>query len=55
MFLVSHGLNSILEMCNQALWLNKGELMMRGEPEEVIDAYMEFVKVKKTATATEEI
>jgi len=55
MFLVSHGLNSIKEMCTEAIWLNKGELMMRGEPEEVIDAYMKFVKVKKTATATEEI
>jgi ABC-type polysaccharide/polyol phosphate transport system ATPase subunit len=55
MFLVSHGLNSIKEMCTEAIWLNKGELMMRGEPDEVIDAYMKFVKVKKTATATEEI
>jgi len=55
MFLVSHGLNSIKEMCSEAIWLNKGELMMRGEPDEVIDAYMKFVKVKKTATATEEI
>jgi ABC-type polysaccharide/polyol phosphate transport system ATPase subunit len=55
MFLVSHGLNSIKEMCTEAIWLDKGTLMMRGAPEEVIDAYMEFVKVKKTATATEEI
>ncbi len=55
MFLVSHGLNSIKEMCSEAIWLDKGRVMMRGEPEEVIDAYMEFVKVKKTATSTEEI
>jgi ABC-type polysaccharide/polyol phosphate transport system ATPase subunit len=55
MFLVSHGLNSIVEMCNQAIWLNKGELMMRDEPETVIDAYMDFMKVKKNAATTEEI
>lgn len=55
MFLVSHGLGSIKEMCNEAIWLNKGELMMRGEPDEVIDAYMKFVKVKKSATTTEDI
>jgi len=55
MFLVSHGLGSIKEMCNEAIWLNKGELMMRGEPEEVVDAYMTFVKVKKSATTTEDI
>ena len=55
MFLVSHGLGSIKEMCNEAIWLNKGELMMRGEPEEVVNAYMRFVKVKRTAVTDEDI
>ena len=55
MFLVSHGLSSIKEMCTDAIWLDKGRLMMRGDPDEVIDAYMNFVKVKKSATTTEEI
>ncbi|HYP44018.1 MAG TPA: ABC transporter ATP-binding protein [Propionibacteriaceae bacterium] len=55
MFLVSHGLNSIREMCNEAIWLDHGQLMMRGDPNEVIDAYMAFVKVKKSATNQEEI
>jgi ABC-type polysaccharide/polyol phosphate transport system ATPase subunit len=55
MFLVSHGLGSIKEMCNEAIWLDKGELMMRGEPEEVVDAYMKFVKVKRSATTLEDI
>ncbi len=54
MFLVSHGLASIKEMCNEALWLNEGELMMRGEPDEVVDAYMSFVHVKRSATTTED-
>jgi len=55
MFLVSHGLGSIGEMCNDCIWLDKGRLMMRGAPEEVIDAYMTHVKVKKSATTTEDI
>lgn len=55
MFLVSHGLGSIREMCSEAIWLNKGELMMRGEPDEVVDAYMSFVKVKRSATTEEDI
>lgn len=55
MFLVSHGLNSIKEMCNEAIWLDHGRLMMRGEPTEVVDAYMAFVKVKKSATNQEDI
>jgi len=55
MFLVSHGLGSIKEMCTEAMWLDHGTLMMRGEPTEVVDAYMKFAKVKKSATTTEDI
>ncbi len=55
MFLVSHGLNSIKEMCSEAIWLDHGNLMMRGQPAEVIDAYMDFLRVKKSATATEDL
>ena len=55
MFLVSHGLGSIKEMCSEVIWLDHGKLMMRGEPDEVVTAYMKFVKVKKSATAMEDI
>jgi teichoic acid transport system ATP-binding protein len=55
MFLVSHGLGSIKEMCNEAMWLDRGKLMMRGEPSEVVKAYIKFVKVKKSESATEDM
>ena len=55
MFLVSHGLGSIKEMCTEALWLDKGTLMMHGEPREVIRAYMRHVKVKRSASSMEDI
>ncbi len=55
MFLITHGLSSIAEMCNDCIWLDRGRLMMRGAPDEVIDAYMTHVKVKKSAAATEEM
>jgi teichoic acid transport system ATP-binding protein len=55
MFLVSHGLGSIKEMCNEAMWLDKGKLMMRGKPSDVVNAYMKFVKVKKRETAMEDL
>jgi teichoic acid transport system ATP-binding protein len=55
MFLVSHGLGSIKEMCNEAMWLDRGKLMMRGDPAEVVKAYMKFVKVKKSESATEDM
>jgi len=38
-FLVSHAMAAIRNSCNRAIWLNKGELMMDGDPDEVIAAY----------------
>ena len=55
MFLVSHGLSGIKEMCNEAIWLDKGKMMMRGEPADVVNAYIEFAKVRKSASNLEEM
>ena len=55
MFLVSHGLSNIKEMCNEAIWLDKGKLMMHGEPDQVVKAYLKFVKVKKRESAMEDL
>jgi teichoic acid transport system ATP-binding protein len=55
MFLVSHGLGSIKEMCNEAIWLDKGKLMMHGDPDRVVKAYLKFVKVKKRESAMEDL
>jgi ABC-type polysaccharide/polyol phosphate transport system ATPase subunit len=54
-FLVSHGLASIREMCNDAIWMHKGRIMMRGAPSDCIDAYTQFVKVGKTPSTMEEM
>ena len=43
LFLVSHALGSIKEMCNDCIWLHKGRIMMHASPEECIDAYMRNV------------
>lgn len=55
MFLVSHGLGSIKEMCTEAIWLDHGKLMMRGDPKETVKEYMKFVKVKRSASTEEDI
>ncbi|HEU4547714.1 MAG TPA: ABC transporter ATP-binding protein [Microlunatus sp.] len=55
MFLVSHGLNSIKEMCTAAMWLDKGRLMMEGDPETVVEEYKKFTKVKKSAATEDEV
>jgi len=52
--LVSHGLSTIQEMATHALWLDHGTVMGQGDPEEVITAYTDHVKVKKSAAVLEE-
>lgn len=41
-FLVSHALNTISDICSRAIWLDKGQVLADGEPEEIITAYREF-------------
>ncbi len=55
MFLVSHAMPSIREMCNRAIWLHKGELKMEGEPDEVIAAYTKFLDVGESMFALEDM
>lgn len=40
-FLVSHSMRSIRDTCNRVIWIEKGKLIMDGDPEEVIAAYEE--------------
>jgi teichoic acid transport system ATP-binding protein len=55
LFLVSHSLPSIKELCNAAIWLHKGELMMEGTPDEVIAAYTKFLEVGEDEFALEDM
>ena len=42
--IVSHSLGTIKELCNEVLWLNDGEVVMKGKAEDVIPKYEEFMK-----------
>ena len=39
-FLVSHNMKSIQDTCNRVIWLEKGELLMDGDPKTVCDAFV---------------
>ena len=41
-FLVSHSLETISDMCTRVIWLDKGDLIMDGEPAAAIKAYQDF-------------
>ena len=42
--IVSHSLDTIIELCDQVLWLNDGKVVEIGEPKEVVAKYQEYMK-----------
>lgn len=53
--LVSHGLASVREMATDCLWLHKGKIMDRGEPDKVVDQYLHFLEVGESAFAVDDV
>lgn len=45
--LVSHDLARVKEICTRVLWINEGCLERIGKPNEVVDAYLEFVRLER--------
>jgi ABC-type polysaccharide/polyol phosphate transport system ATPase subunit len=53
--IVSHALKSIRELSDEVLWMHKGEVAMQGDPETVIEAYKEFLDVRESDAADEDV
>jgi ABC-type polysaccharide/polyol phosphate transport system ATPase subunit len=51
---VTHDLDSVKRWCDEAIWLNKGEVLARGEPQRVIDQYLQQVEEKEEAALQQE-
>jgi ABC-type polysaccharide/polyol phosphate transport system ATPase subunit len=53
--IVSHGIGAIREMCDDCIWMHKGEILRRGDPDEVTAEYLEFqgVPQEKSKAADE--
>ena len=44
MVFVTHSLSTVKDFCNRAVWLSNGEIKMDGDPDTVIDRYLEEIK-----------
>jgi len=44
--IVSHGMESVVDMCNRCLWMEDGRIIMDGDPAAVTLAYVEAVRQK---------
>jgi lipopolysaccharide transport system ATP-binding protein/teichoic acid transport system ATP-binding protein len=53
--IVSHALGSIRELCTSVAWMHNGRLRMLDEPDVVVDAYTEFLQVRETDVALEDV
>lgn len=42
--LVSHGLDQIVRFCDEAIWLDRGRVVMRGPSIEIVKAYEKFIR-----------
>ena len=42
--LVSHALDQIVRFCDEAIWLDRGRIVMRGQSTEVVKAYEKFIR-----------
>jgi ABC-type polysaccharide/polyol phosphate transport system ATPase subunit len=54
-FLVSHALGSVVDLCNDAIFLQEGRIVARGEPQEIVDMYTESLDVKQDHLSMEEL
>ncbi len=43
MLLVSHSMQQVMELCNEAIWLDKGKIRMHGDAFLVVKAYEEYL------------
>ena len=53
--LVSHGLNAIRKLADEVIWLHQGEIALRGEAEAVIEGYEQFLDVRESDIADDDV
>jgi lipopolysaccharide transport system ATP-binding protein/teichoic acid transport system ATP-binding protein len=53
--LVSHGMKAIRKLAEEVIWMHKGEIAMRGEAEEVIEAYTRFLDLREQDVVDEDV
>jgi lipopolysaccharide transport system ATP-binding protein len=42
--IVSHGMGSVIDMCNRCFWMDQGKIIMDGDPKAVTQAYIAAVR-----------
>ncbi len=45
---VTHDMTTVKKMCNSCIWLNEGHMMKAGEPNEVVDHCVDYLRSRET-------
>jgi teichoic acid transport system ATP-binding protein len=53
--LVSHGLRSIREICDEVIWMDEGRIAMHADADAVIEAYKEYLEVGESEVTDEDV
>jgi ABC-type polysaccharide/polyol phosphate transport system ATPase subunit len=53
--IVTHALKSIRKLCDEVIWMHKGQIALRDEPDAAIDAYTRFLDVGESDVALEDV
>jgi len=54
LIVVSHALATIQDLCTEAIWLDRGNLVGRGSPDQMVEAYTKFLNVGGASIAMED-
>jgi ABC-type polysaccharide/polyol phosphate transport system ATPase subunit len=52
--LVTHAMGTVKKLCDRAIWLHKGEVVMKDRPKEVVHHYTRFLQVAEDDELTAE-
>ncbi|MBI4971276.1 MAG: ABC transporter ATP-binding protein [Candidatus Omnitrophica bacterium] len=50
LILISHSMETIMDMTSRVIWLDQGRIVKDGEPREVTQAYLDFIRKKEEDT-----
>lgn len=51
-FLVTHNLNQVVDTCTRAIWIHDGRLRCDAEPQDTVDAYLQWIKEQRSKRET---
>lgn len=53
--IVSHALSSLKELCDQTIWMHRGQMLASGKPEEITENYLKFLNVGELPSSYEDL